>query len=57
MVETNHGDTDMTQREIKALETIIGKIETLQHKTGNGRARNSLGTAKNELLALLRNPQ
>ena len=47
----------MTQREIKALETIIGKIENLQHKTGNGRARNSLGTAKNELLALLRNPQ
>jgi len=47
----------MTQREIKALETIIGKIEALQHKTTNGRARGSLGKAKDELLCLLRNPQ
>ena len=47
-------ETEMTQANIKALETIIGKIEVLQHKTRDQRASDKLRKAKDELLDLLR---
>ena len=44
----------MTATEIKKLEAIIGKIETLQNSTKNRTAKDRLGVAKTELLRILR---
>jgi hypothetical protein len=44
----------MNASETKKLETIIGKIEQLQNRTKDVRAKDRLQTAKDELLRLLR---
>jgi hypothetical protein len=46
----------MTKRNIKLLQTIIGKLEALQHSIGPApqTVRDRLGTAKTDLLIALR---
>ena len=44
----------MTSREVRKLETILARIETLQAMTRDAGARDRLDTAKTELLRLLR---
>lgn len=44
----------MTPKELKKLEAIIAKIETLQNQTESRNARSRLGAAKDELLRLHR---
>jgi hypothetical protein len=45
----------VTRSEVKKLETILYKIETLQNQTRDFVAKDRLGMAKSELLWLLRN--
>ena len=45
----------MTKSEIRKLETILAKVETLQIETTDAVAREGLGSAKSELLCVLRN--
>lgn len=42
----------MTQIEIKKLETILAKLETLQNITKDAEAKSRMLTAKNELLRI-----
>jgi hypothetical protein len=44
----------MTLRDIKKLETILAKVETLQNQTRDGQIKERLGSAKTELLRALR---
>lgn len=43
----------MTKAEIRKLETILARVETLQLQTNDVNARGRLGQAKTELLRLL----
>ena len=43
----------MTAKEIRKLQTIIGKVESLQAMTSNATASARLQTAKSELIRLL----
>jgi len=42
----------MTKREQQMLDTILGKLEYLQNKTKDERAKERMMAAKNELLRL-----
>jgi hypothetical protein len=44
----------MTQRQIRKLETILGKLEALEHETTDRVAREALHSGKNALLIALR---
>jgi hypothetical protein len=47
----------VTRSEVKKLETILYKVETLQNKTRDFVAKHRLGMAKDELLRLLRDQE
>ncbi len=42
----------MTRREVAMLQTILAKVEALQHITNDREAKDRLGLTKDELLRL-----
>lgn len=44
----------MNKAQIKKLETILGKLENLEHQISDSRIRERLHAGKNELLSALR---
>lgn len=52
-IRRRQGDV-VTKTQIKKLETILAKLETLEHEVKVGRVREYLHSGKNELLSALR---